>query len=224
MVPDLFNFLFARRTRRSLPTSPAVRMAMAPRCAPRLRHGWEKPLFYGFLGHNDLWGSDVTAHHASLTLEPTRGYVITKALALHETPAGGAGVCRPRLDGRGGARGLPHLVETAGTGAGEPEPQLGAWMVAAAQQRPSRCRRSRARLGSGLVENAAALGLALSPEQAVGIIVGSETWFRERMIAMGGCCSRTRIRFRGAVLDFARWRSVSESLGAPVPVARTSRL
>ena len=44
--------------------------------------GYEKSFAYGFVSHNDVWGADSTAHHASLTLIPDQGYVITKAIML----------------------------------------------------------------------------------------------------------------------------------------------
>ena len=49
-----------------------------------VRHGYEKPIAYGFVAHNNEWGADRTAHLSSLTLLPDEGYVITKAKALHE--------------------------------------------------------------------------------------------------------------------------------------------
>jgi len=49
-----------------------------------VKYGYEKPIVYGFVAHNNEWGADRTAHLRSLTLLPNEGYVITKAKALHE--------------------------------------------------------------------------------------------------------------------------------------------
>jgi hypothetical protein len=47
-----------------------------------VKWGYEKPLAFGFVSHNDAWGADFTAHWRSRTLDPTKGYIITKAEAL----------------------------------------------------------------------------------------------------------------------------------------------
>jgi hypothetical protein len=39
----------------------------------------EQALAMGFVAHNGLWGADHVAHYASLTGDPTQGYVIAKA-------------------------------------------------------------------------------------------------------------------------------------------------
>jgi hypothetical protein len=49
-----------------------------------VKYGYEKASSYGFISHNDTWGADSTAHHASLTLDPNEGYVITKAKMLDD--------------------------------------------------------------------------------------------------------------------------------------------
>jgi hypothetical protein len=44
----------------------------------------EQALSLGFVTHNMAWGADYTAHTGSASLDPTRGYVIQKALILVE--------------------------------------------------------------------------------------------------------------------------------------------
>jgi hypothetical protein len=81
MAPDLFNFSF----------HPAVYAEgglyyqlhyLFGQVWGQKRTGMEKGLAYGFITHNDLWGVDYTAHHASRTRNPEQGYVITKAELL----------------------------------------------------------------------------------------------------------------------------------------------
>jgi hypothetical protein len=43
----------------------------------------EKSLAMGFVSHNGVWGADYVAHTSSLTLDPSLGYVIQKAMALN---------------------------------------------------------------------------------------------------------------------------------------------
>ena len=45
--------------------------------------GPEKDAAVGFASHNNVWGADMTAHTRSLTLDPTEGYIITKAKILN---------------------------------------------------------------------------------------------------------------------------------------------
>ena len=49
-----------------------------------VKYGYEKPVAYGFVAHNNDWGADWTAHVNSLTLLPDEGYIITKTKALHD--------------------------------------------------------------------------------------------------------------------------------------------
>mgnify|MGYP002682391418 CR=1 FL=1 len=48
-----------------------------------IRMGREKSAAAGFLSHNNAWGADWTAHTSSLTLDPDKGYIVTKAELLH---------------------------------------------------------------------------------------------------------------------------------------------
>jgi len=45
----------------------------------------EKPSAFGFVSHNDVWGTDSTAHHACITCGEEKGYVIVKAEILKDT-------------------------------------------------------------------------------------------------------------------------------------------
>jgi len=49
------------------------------------RWGLEKSSAYGFVGHNDVWGADSTAHHLCQTCGTGEGYIITKAKELLAT-------------------------------------------------------------------------------------------------------------------------------------------
>lgn len=44
--------------------------------------GFEKSLAFGYVAHNELWGSDFTAHIKARTTGLDEGYIITKAKAL----------------------------------------------------------------------------------------------------------------------------------------------
>jgi hypothetical protein len=46
------------------------------------RWGFERSLAYGFVGHNDAWGADFTAHHLCQTCGTGEGYAIAKAREL----------------------------------------------------------------------------------------------------------------------------------------------
>ncbi|HWR97043.1 MAG TPA: hypothetical protein VN317_01335, partial [Candidatus Methanoperedens sp.] len=130
MAPDLFNFLF---TTPYAPLSPylyGLSHGEGPALRAALRRGWEKAELYGFLGHNDVWGSDLTAHHAALTLDPAQGYVITKALALHQILMLVPEYVALGLSDAASLEICHNLVESAGdlliAGA---EPEVGALMV-----------------------------------------------------------------------------------------------
>lgn len=82
MAPDAFNYLF---------TAPYILYRdflydqthhQFLKVQHAVKYGYEKASSYGFISHNDLWGADSTAHHASLTLRSDEGYVITKARML----------------------------------------------------------------------------------------------------------------------------------------------
>jgi hypothetical protein len=78
MTPDIFNYVF------DLP--PDVYAYLYDQTHhyygnmwKAVKRGYEKPLAFGFVSHNDKWGADYTAHHNSRTLNPLEGYIITKA-------------------------------------------------------------------------------------------------------------------------------------------------
>ena len=81
MAPDIFNYVF------DLPAEvyawlydqthhQYINMWKA------VKWGYEKPLAFGFVSHNDTWGADRTAHHLALTTGLNEGYIITKANLL----------------------------------------------------------------------------------------------------------------------------------------------
>jgi len=82
-VPDAFNTMFA-------PPSIAYQGWLYAETHFDFMKIWnaaktenERSAAAGFLTHNNVWGADVTAHAASLTLDPGEGYVVTKAKLLH---------------------------------------------------------------------------------------------------------------------------------------------
>jgi len=81
MAPDIFNYVF------DLPAEVYAwlydqthhQFALMWRA---VKWGYEKPLAFGFVSHNDTWGADRTAHHQALTTGLAEGYIITKATML----------------------------------------------------------------------------------------------------------------------------------------------
>ena len=78
MAPDIFNYAF------ELPTDLYAYLHDQTHnyyynVWKAVKWGYEKPLAFGFVSHNDKWGADSTAHHNSRTLDPGEGYIITKA-------------------------------------------------------------------------------------------------------------------------------------------------
>jgi len=221
MAPDLFNWLFATPYAPLSPYLYGVSHGNGAELRQALKKGWEKAGLYGFLGHNDLWGSDLTAHHASRTLDPDEGYIITKALALHDilmtvpeyqalglTPEASLEICH-------------NLVESAGdlivAGA---EPEVGALMTASAMRPAQPLQELLARAWTaGLVGYAAGVGLPLTPAQAAAVIVGSEAYFRNRMISFGALLQQPpAVALEGVVLDFETLAAAYlASLGVPLP-------
>lgn len=84
MAPDAFNYLFTMPglAYRDFLYDQTHHYFLKVQNA--VKYGYEKPSAYGFISHNDTWGADSTAHHASLTLLPNEGYVITKARMLDD--------------------------------------------------------------------------------------------------------------------------------------------
>lgn len=221
MAPDLFNFLFATAYAPFSPYLYGLSHGGGDELDAAVRTGAERAVLYGFLGHNDLWGSDLTAHHASLTLEPNTGYVITKALALRDVLSQVPEYAALGLSPEASLEVCHNLVESAGDLiiAGL-EPRVGAWMTASTERpaEPLQELLTRAWAG-GLADYAASLGVELTAEEAAGIIVGSEMWFRARLATLGALLQQdAATAFEGAVLDFS---SLAEaylaSLGVVLP-------
>lgn len=219
MVPDLFNFLFASPDFDQLePLVPYLYgLTHGDGAAVRgaLRHGWEKAELYGFLGHGEIRGSDRTAHLASLTQDPTEGYIITKARALDEILMTIPAYAALGLSEAARLEVCHNLVESAGdliiAGA---SPRTGKLMTASAM-RP-------AQPLQGLLLRAWTPGLValgLTPEQAASLIVGWEGWFRSRMISYGVLMQQPApVAFAGVVQDFAALaETYLLSLGVTLP-------
>jgi len=220
MAPDLFNFVFIKPELAPLvPYLYGLTHGEGAELRRALRHGWEKAELYGFLGHSELRGSDLTAHIASRTLDPAEGYIITKALALNDilvldpryaalvalglTPEASLEICH-------------NLVESAGDLIiAEASPRVGRLMEASAM-RPAQPLR-------GLLLRAWTPGLVvdagLTPEQAAALIVGWEDWFRDRVYSFGVLLQQPPpVPFAGVVMDFAALaEAYLLSLGVTLP-------
>ncbi len=86
--PDIFNFIFD-------PTLCPIWLAEQThgRTTESFMKVWnaadktsEKALAYGFVGHNEVWGADYSAHISGLTFGQGIGYINAKALVLLDTP------------------------------------------------------------------------------------------------------------------------------------------
>ncbi len=221
MAPDLFNFLFLTPYEPFSPYLYGLSHGNGQQLRAALRRGWEKAELYGFLGHNDLWGSDLTAHHASRTLAPGEGYVITKALELHEFLSLIPAYAELGLPPEVSLEVCHNLVESAGDLlVAAAEPRVGAWMRAAAMRpaAPLQGLLSRAWTG-GLVAYSAGIGAPLTAEQAAGVILGAEAAFRTRIIGYGTLLQQTPdVAFEGVVQDFATLAAgYLASLGVVLP-------
>jgi hypothetical protein len=80
MVPDVFNYLFNYPTTLDYLYGQTHNEFMKVWNASRW--GVEKTLAYGFIGHNDVWGADSTAHHHCQTCGTEEGYAVAKARDL----------------------------------------------------------------------------------------------------------------------------------------------
>ncbi len=80
MVPDLFNYLFNFPTYLDYLYSQTHNESIKVWNVSRWR--LEKSLAYGFVGHNDAWGADFTAHHLCQTCGTGEGYAKSKAKEL----------------------------------------------------------------------------------------------------------------------------------------------
>jgi hypothetical protein len=83
MTPDIFNYVF------DLPADVYAYLYDQTHhyyynMWKAVKRGYEKPLAFGFVSHNDTWGADSTAHHRPLTVpaDPGDGYIIMKAKIL----------------------------------------------------------------------------------------------------------------------------------------------
>lgn len=202
MAPDLFNFVFLDPTLAPLvPYLYGLTHGEDLEVRRALRRGWEKAEVYGFLSHNEAWAADLTAHVASRTLDPTVGYVITKARALSAilmtipeyaalglTEAQSVDICH-------------NLIESAGDLIiAEASPQVGALMEASAMRPAGPLQQLLVRAWTpGLVANA-----GLTAEEAAALIIGWDTWFRDRVSSFGDLLQQPApAPFQGVVADFA---------------------
>ena len=80
MVPDVFNYLFDYPNYLGYLYNETHNEFLKVWNASRW--GLEKSPAYGFVGHNDKWGADFTAHHCCQTCGAAEGYAIAKAREL----------------------------------------------------------------------------------------------------------------------------------------------
>jgi hypothetical protein len=82
-VPDVFNYMYTEPGYfyRSFLYDQTHFHAM--KVWHEAKGGAEKDAARGFVSHNNAWGADMTAHTRSLTLDPTEGYIVTKAKYLN---------------------------------------------------------------------------------------------------------------------------------------------
>jgi len=79
MASDLFNHMFTAPFAADLNMQTHYQFM---KVWDQARSTRAKALAYGFVSHNNLWGTDSTAHHGGRTVGLTEGYVIAKAKAL----------------------------------------------------------------------------------------------------------------------------------------------
>jgi len=80
MIPDVFNYLFDYPYYLGYLYNETHNEFLKVWNASRW--GFERSFAYGFVGHNDVWGADFTAHHLSQTCGTGEGYAISKARQL----------------------------------------------------------------------------------------------------------------------------------------------
>jgi len=80
MIPDVFNYLFNYPYYLGYLYNETHNEFLKVWNASRW--GFERSLAYGFVGHNDVWGTDFTAHHLCQTCGTGEGYAISKARQL----------------------------------------------------------------------------------------------------------------------------------------------
>lgn len=142
----------------------------------------EKAFAYGFVGHNNSWGMDSTAHVSGVTFGRGQGYVIAKAREL-------AIALKPMLESQAGLN-LPddvllnvcHYLVESGVDflVRSLDPAIGNKLMAAAYYRSEEA--------PALLINAYAAdfsALAGSPENAAQIIATAEATFRASMMGYG---------------------------------------
>ena len=79
IAPDVVNYMFSSPHQADL--YQATHFNFLPLWA-NASNRVQQALARGFSSHNMAWGADFTAHTSSLTLDPSRGYVIIKAELL----------------------------------------------------------------------------------------------------------------------------------------------
>lgn len=115
VCPDAFNFMFTLPGLLYRDHLYELTHFQSQAVWDAARTGKEKNAARGFISHNNEWGADRTAHLASLTLDPNKGYVITKAEMLHGILMGDPGYAA--LMGGAPAIGVEichQIVEAAG--------------------------------------------------------------------------------------------------------------
>lgn len=189
MAPDIFNYMFDQPTYLAYLQDQTHHQFMKVWNARRLAQ--ERPEATGFVAHNDTWGEDSTAHHASRTLLPNEGYIITKAKALHEYLWANS----PDYQGLS-ALGVTYdtyielcheMVEAAGDiFIAQVQPRIGQIIVKSALRPAKDLQNLLVRAyRDDFVLFAASVSLPLTSAQAEALIRQAEQAFRQSMVAYG---------------------------------------
>ncbi len=163
------------------------------------RTGSEKSAAAGFLSHNNVWGADVTAHTGSLTLDPSEGYIITKAKILHSILMGDESYAA--LFGSEEAQAVAieichNLVEAAGDVILKGyDPELGGKLVALVSRPNANVQKLMIdAYAAELSLFSASTPYPLSSDEAAGLIAQAENEFRMGAIGYGYLLRGTRRR------------------------------
>jgi len=152
------------------------------------KEGKEKDSAFGFASHNNVWGADTTAHTKSLTLDPTEGYIITKAKLLNSFLMSNPGYAALLGDYQDVAIEICHnIVEAAGDVIlNRYDPMVGQKLVAIAKDPKPDVRDLMVKAyAHDLAEFSKLTPYPLRREEAKQLIIEAENKFRMGIIGYG---------------------------------------
>jgi len=228
MAPDMFNYLFENPVLAFQAWLYEQTHYNFMKVWDAARTGGEKSAAAGFLSHNNVWGADVTAHTASLTLDPGEGYVITKAKMLHAilmTDPGYAALFGSE-EAQAVALEICHnFIEAAGDVILKRNaPKIGRKLMAIASRPKTNIRRLTIKAyADDLSQFSASTSYPLTPKEAAGLIRRVENEFRRGIIGYGYLLQGDEAVFiENIVVEFC---SLAEAFlaayGFPVPPEET---